>query len=380
MSFVVFEQETDIITEDEVKLTSGIWSEGAGTLTSFHTSSVQSSSNGQYFLQVFNKVVSDTTSAPQFAILYGHKAGSGSLGKPGTAGRRETATVYGQMLNLTQPPETTEFTFGQGTSAVSQQIYALSFDRARSREKVDPGNWELQLAGGQVNASNKKTIKLIDDSSTNTNQYNGAGITEYNIVSGSIQGGSTTIKTAAASEGTDSGSFGKFYPDLGVLILNATRLQVSDLGDPTDAIGGAGPNRSALFELGRTANGSSTGGSYTGSNTLLSPASHSLHRMYHAISSGSLFQARREEEVTSTHYFCRVINSKFNRSNNPTYSVTENGVSKPLAVFRDGKEKTYITSVGLYDDSNELLAVAKLSQPILKSKSREALIKVKLDF
>ena len=47
MSFVVFEQETDIITEDEVKLTSGIWSEGAGTLTSFHTSSVQSSSNGQ---------------------------------------------------------------------------------------------------------------------------------------------------------------------------------------------------------------------------------------------------------------------------------------------------------------------------------------------
>ena len=133
--------------------------------------------------------------------------------------------------------------------------------------------------------------------------------------------------------------------------------------------------RQALFELGRNADSP-----YTSSNTLFSPASHSLHRMYHAISSGSLFQARREEEVTSTHYFCRAINSKFNKSNNPTYSVTENGVSKPLAVFRDGKEKTYITSVGLYDESNELLAVAKLSQPILKSKSREALIKVKLDF
>ena len=38
-------------------------------------------------------------------------------------------------------------------------------------------------------------------------------------------------------EGTDSGSYGKFYPDLGVIILNP-RLQVSDLGDPTDAIGG----------------------------------------------------------------------------------------------------------------------------------------------
>ena len=378
MAFVTFDQENDIITEEEVKLTSGIWSEGAGTLTSFFTSSVQSSSNGQYFLQVFNKAPSDSTSAPQFAILYGHKAGSGSLGKPGVVGRRETATVYGQFLNLTQPPETTEFTFGQGTSAVSQQIYAISFDRARSREKVDPGNWELQLAGGQVNASNKKTIKLIDDSSTNTSILNDAGITEYNIVSGSIQGGSTTIHKAAASEGTDSGSFGKFYPDLGVLIINATRLQVSDLGDPTDAIGGAGPGRSALFELGRTSNASSTGGSYTGSNTLFSPASHSLHRMYHAISSGSLFQARREEEVTSTHYFCRAINSKFNQSNNPTWTSASS--TEPLEIFRDGKEKTYITTVGLYDDASELLAVAKLSQPILKSKSREALIKVKLDF
>ena len=42
--------------------------------------------------------------------------------------------------------------------------------------------------------------------------------------------------------------------------------------------------------------------------------------------------------------------------------------------------KTYITTVGLYNDSNELLAVAKLSKPILKSFSREAIIKVKLDY
>ena len=374
MAFVTFDTENDIVTEEEVKLTSGIWSEGAGTLTSFHTSSDQSSSNGQYFLQVYNKVVSDSTSAPQFAILYGHKGGSGSLGKPGVVGRRETATVYGQMLNLTQPPETQEFTFGQGTTNVNQHIYALSFDRARQREKVDPGNWELQLAGGAINSSGEKRIKLIDDSSTNTDTVNGAGITEYNIVSGSIQGGSTTIQKAAASEGADSGSFGKFHPDLGLIILNATRLTKTDLGSKD-----AGPGRSPLFEFSRgveLAGGGTT--TYTGSNILYSPASHSLHKMYHAISSGSLFQARREEEVTSTHYFCRAINSKFNQSNNPTWTSASS--AEPLEIFRDGKEKTYITTVGLYDDASELLAVAKLSKPILKSKSREALIKVKLDF
>ena len=42
--------------------------------------------------------------------------------------------------------------------------------------------------------------------------------------------------------------------------------------------------------------------------------------------------------------------------------------------------KAYITTVGLYNNANELLAVAKLSKPILKSTSREALIKVRLDF
>jgi hypothetical protein len=42
--------------------------------------------------------------------------------------------------------------------------------------------------------------------------------------------------------------------------------------------------------------------------------------------------------------------------------------------------KVYMTTVGMYNDSNELLAVAKLSKPLLKSFSREAIVKVKLDF
>ena len=374
MSFEILDLENDIITEEEVSLTSGIWSEGAGTLTSFFTSSVQSSSNGQYFLQVFNKVPSDSTSAPQFAILYGHKAGSGSLGKPGVVGRRETATVYGLFLNLTQPPETTEFSFGQGTPAVCQQIYAISFDRARSREKVDPGNWELQLAGGQVNASNKKTIKLIDDSSTSVTTVNDAGITEYNVVSGSIQGGSTIIQKAADSEGTDSGSYGKFYPDLGLIILNAHALSLSQLGS-VDASG-------TLPEGTAFDNTFGVSGPMlrftTGSNVLLAPGSSSISRLYGALSSGSLFQARREEVVSSTHYFCRVGNSEFNSSTNPTY-VSSSGDIKIESFKND--PKTYITTVALYgEDTAEPLAIAKLSQPILKSRSREALIKVKLDF
>ena len=42
--------------------------------------------------------------------------------------------------------------------------------------------------------------------------------------------------------------------------------------------------------------------------------------------------------------------------------------------------RTYITTVGLYNDANELLAVAKLSQPLSKDFTKEALIRIKLDY
>ena len=96
------------------------------------------------------------------------------------------------------------------------------------------------------------------------------------------------------------------------------------------------------------------------------------------MSSGSFFRARSEEEVTSTHYFCRIQNKDYNFSNNPSYFTASDGSFTNQAFYKD--PKTYITTVGLYNENNELLAVAKLSKPLLKSFSKEAVIKVKLDF
>ncbi len=364
---VRLEDGNDIVREVSQTISSGIWSEGASSLTSYFTSSVQSSSNGAYYMQVYNKDVSDASSAKQFSILYGHKGGSGSLGKPGTDGNRETATVYGQMLNLTQPAETELFNFDSSDTATNQHIFALAVDRSRMREKVDPGNWEVKLGNSGSGAGH--FVTLIDDSSTNTAPINSAGVTEYNVVSGSIQGGSTTIKFSASDMDDATGSYGKFYPDLGLIILNAHALQLSQLGT---VYGGTTNNAEAYGISGPVLNFA------TASNTLYPVGSSSLSRFYSALSSGSLFQARREEVVSSTHYFCRVRNSEFNHSNNPTY-VSSSGEFKIESFKTD--PKTYITTVALYgDESVEPLAIAKLSQPILKSKAREALIKVKLDF
>ena len=90
------------------------------------------------------------------------------------------------------------------------------------------------------------------------------------------------------------------------------------------------------------------------------------------------FQARREEVISSSHYFARVGNKMFNFSSNPTYFTASDGSFTQPTFFKN--PKSYITQVGLYNDANELLAVAKLSKPLLKSFAREAIVKVKLDF
>ena len=103
-------------------------------------------------------------------------------------------------------------------------------------------------------------------------------------------------------------------------------------------------------------------------------------KFYDAIVDGAYFQVKRQEEITSRQYFIRATANQYNATTNETYyTQSVAGVKKVI----DGlvtDPKTYITTVGLYNSDSELLAIAKLSKPILKSKSREALIKVKLDF
>ena len=206
------------------------------------------------------------------------------------------------------------------------------------REKVDPGNWELWLDGGA------NLVKLIDDSAATTNPTSGIGGRVFNVVSGSIASGTAVTKTAAASQA--GGGIGLFYPDMGLIVLNADQMD-SLVADITTVVT---------------------------SNTL----GANVPRFFDSMVQGAKFQARREERLSSTHFFCRAGNKEFNFSNNPTFFTASDGTFTQATFFKD--PKTYITTVGLFNNSNELLAVAKLSQPVLKSYSREALIKVKLDF
>jgi hypothetical protein len=351
--FTRFEPVSDILDNQQVQVTTGLFSSNAATMSAVFTSSLQSTTSKNYYYEAWNGTA--TISEPQFSVAYGHRRGSGSSAA-GTLNDSPSRAIYSQYRLLLLNPGDTAFTFGDGTS--SDSIYAINYNRARLKDRIDPGNWQLtlaQLSGSTVpNAShtgsnvrvqtlNPNFITLIDDSGDVNNTGNIGLGNIYNIVSGSLTNG---IFNPSAPR-----YYGLMYPSLGVIILNDTVL-----------------NASASFN------------SVTGSNVAGDNAWKLFTSISGAMSSNVNFamQARNIETITSTHYFVRVKNGEYNFSNNPTF-VTGSVGEFSQATFI-GDPKTYLTTIGMYNDRQELLAVAKLSQPVQKSFSVETLIKVKLDF
>ena len=310
------------------------------------TSSAATSIQKSYFIEVFNKNPNTATDAEvQFSIAWGHYNGSGSIDQTGNLNNdTPSRAIYKQYAQILLPPNDFKFSFN---GVDSDNIYILNFNRARFREKLDPGNLEINLR------YNGSTVvrRLIDDSSTAAASV-GEGGAVYNIVSGSIDDGTSIFSPTTY--------YGLMYPQYGIVILN---------GDTLDLTGNNGLDLDTMVDP-------DTEGTPTNRMKLFNAISGSIG----LAGAGQTFgiQARSSEQVKSTYYFVRVKNGEYNYSNNPTFVSGSLGSLKYPTFYRD--PQTYITTVGLYNDRRELLAVAKLSRPLLKSFTREALIKVKLDF
>lgn len=320
-------------------VTSGIWSGDVGSLTTFFTSSVQNTaSSSNYYINVYkDDPQSDTTAETQFAIAYGHLNGSGSQ----TLSVNDDSTlaskaVYTQYRTLLLDPTDDKFTFG-AINGDSNDIYAINFNRARYREKLDPQNWTLRLSGSNG------LFSFIDDSGKKFDDNAGTPGRVFNVVSGSLNIGTQEDATIV----NPTNIVGLFYPDQGLIILN--------------------PSASAAIV-----------GSELTPNLSTATEQKNHLRLFDSMKLGEDFEARRTENISTQHFFIRATNREFNFSNNPTFADQSTG-EFTIANF-ETDPYVYITTVGLYNDANELIAVAKTSQPIPKSFSKEILIKVKIDF
>jgi len=336
MSFKRLDPEDIVVSSDSIAST--LWSTDSPTLTVFYTSSIQyGSSTGAYYLSVYQTSSALSEAAVQFDVAYCNAYGSGStLYNSAVPGKSTTSTLYGQYRTLILEDENASFIFGTGTNAITgSDFWVINFERARYKESLFPGSLNLILKGSGG------TIKLTDNSNdVSVNTFIGASRV-YQLVSGS-NGSAITGGGYVAG----SGSYGLVFPDLGVILVNPYAVSQSIKVNPTRAMG--------------TANGLNNATLYT------------------AISGGFSFTINSQETITSDYIFVRSRNGEFNYSENPSFISGSTGEVIYSSFINN--PQTYVTTVGLYNDSNELLAVAKLSRPLVKDFTKESLIRVKLDF
>ncbi len=336
MSFKRLDAEDFVVSSDAI--TSTLWSTDSPTLTEFYTSSVQQAgTSGDFYLSVYQTASTETNALVQFDIAYADAGGSGSTAyNSAVPANTPSKSTYGQYRALILEDENANFYFGTGTNFITgSNFWVLSVERARYKELLFPGSLNLTLSGSAG------TIQLTDNSNdVSVNTFLGSSRV-YQLVSGS-NGSAVTGGGYVAN----SGSYGLVFPELGTILLNPYAISQSIEVTADRTVGLAnGTNNTTLFT---------------------------------AINDGASFKLNSQETITSDYVFVRARNSEFNYTENPTFISGSTG--EIIYTQFINNPQTYITTVGMYNDSNELLAVAKLSRPLVKDFTKEALVRVKLDF
>ena len=331
MSFSRYAPEDSVISSETV--VRGLWSSDSNVL---YPASTYTSSYTEYYLDVYNGNSTSAGSSVHFSIQYGNISGSGSANINASAvGKTPSRIVYGEYRNLVYGTEAVDFSFNSDVTS-SKDIFVINVARSRYKESLLPGSFNLTLFSGS------NAIRLIDDSlTTNLTRYIGENKVFYLIQSGS------TLTTRY---------FGMVFPDLNIAVLNATAGSsgsISPFIAPLATTYATGNNHLKLF------------------NSIVSGSTYSI--------SGSIsgFYLQSQETVSSRYFFTRVKNSEFNYTTNPSV-IDDNGNLLYTSLINN--PQTYVTTVGMYNDNNELLAVAKLSKPLTKDFTKEALIRIKLDY
>jgi hypothetical protein len=337
MAFKRFDPEDFVVSSDSI--TSTLWSTGAPTLTEFYTSSVQAAgSSGNYYLSVYQTESILSTAQVQFDIAYADSIGRGSaLYNIAVPENSYTKTIYGQYRSLILEDENASFTFGTGNNVTTGSFFwVLSIERANYKQSLFPGSLNLQLSGPGG------TINLTDDSQDNPVSIFLGSTRVYQLISGS---NGTAGNLSGNGYVTNSGSYGLVFPDLGTILLNPYALSQSIEVFPSRSNNSDGLN---------------------------------TQRLFNSISGAASFALNSQETITSDYVFVRARNSEFNYSENPSFISGSTGE----VIYSNfiNAPQVYITTVGMYNDSNDLLAVAKMSRPLLKDFTKEALVRVKLDF
>jgi hypothetical protein len=287
-----------------------------------------------------------------FDLTVGYSAKS-SLSAAANVQNAKKINMYTQMAQVLMGYDATGsiLEFDQdgnidGGGTKHKECLFINFARLLTKDEIKKGSFVLQLGGTELYAdANDLKLTITDAGAENAYKVNSpAG--EYGILSCSVGG---------AYGGAD-GLVGLIYYQAGIAVLTASVFQSAILTVPAaDAI---------MDQAGNIITDLLTGSAITASCNAI------RHRWFDN-------DYNNTTELNSTIHFCRVNNNDYNYSSNPTYLSSSKMVVKNNTL---DAPVSYMTTVGLYSADNELLAVAKLSEPLKKDPTNEMTLRVRLDY
>ena len=254
------------------------------------------------------------------------------------------------------------------SSGQMNQCFFINFSRLLVKDEIKKNSLRLKLfTSGAVSLDagshlNRTTIKTVGDY-ISENEYRTSPAGDYGL-----------LFTASATTGEEYASVGLVFYQAGIVVLTSS-IFIGEFGTPTTStFGGATAFNPATFRLNTRAGGTvdgPTGSFRAGRDLTIEQLADGFRHVINDIDLNNTI------ELNSTIYFCRAHHNEFNYSSNPTY------VSGSKLVVKNNVNDlpvSYITTIGLYSADNEMLAAAKLSEPIRKDPNTELTLRVRLDY
>jgi len=274
-----------------------------------------------------------------------------------------------------------------------REAFFLNFTRLLQKDEIKKGSFSLEL-GTTASVANPFGARVVLQDLSGATQYKvNSPAGEYgilyanNVVGANLKNDALITGGADVLTSTTDIKAGLIYYQAGIVVITASIFSGSYNGaTPTNVKGGSyvgtGTGLLSCSLMGTMLSPNGAGPALpmvSGTNDITCSLSASAisgtcdvlrHRIYNV-------QFNNTTELNSTIYFCRANHNEFNYSSNPTY------LSASKLVVKNNSQDTpvsYATSVGLYSPDNELLAVAKLSEPMKKDPSNEFTVRVRLDY
>ena len=343
---------------------------------------VKSFSHGM-FQSVFDYPFLSSSANHIFDITVGIKPGSS--GYEGITSQKEKkGNVYSQLAqtlvgydtgsNVREFDRDGDFSGGE----TNEDTVFLNFSRLLVKDEIKKGSFSMRFGINEAysNAASYSDFVTITDPSGSTGYKVNSPAGEYGLLhaKATLASGSTNLSVAY---GMTDKIVGQIYYQAGIIALSSS-LFVSNTGSAGLKVD-VGPVLTGVTN--DLKYGVISGGVSTGNDTMFKHllADQPIDTIADAIRNRiQNISFNNTTELNSAIYFCRANHNEFNYSSNPTYltgskiRVKNNDIMVP--------PKSYVTTVGLYSADNELLAVAKLSEPLKKDPSNELTLRVRLDY